>query len=110
MGQELRSIVLNEDEFLVAAGLYFDGDKDSPIVSSNIRAVAVTALPDAPGEITLHAPLVDGQQNVSCEPQQLIEMVVAFCKQKAIPLPRHGKKTVLRRGDSVVLEIETDWF
>ena len=110
MGQELRSIVLTEEEFTTAAGLYFDDMKDSPIAASNIASVEGPSEPNGPGQLRLKSPLVDGQAALTLEFRDLIEMIVAFCRHKAIPLPRTGRKTILRRDRSIVLEIELDWF
>lgn len=110
MGRELRSIVLTEGEFTYAAGLYFDARPELPVVSHNIDSVQGPPAADGQGRVRLKAPLVDGQTAISLEPQEMIDMVVAFCRDKAIPLPRNGRKSILRRDGDVVLEIELDWF
>ena len=110
MGRELRSIVLTEGEFAYAAGLYFDAKPDLPVVSHNIASVQGPPEADGQGQVHLKDPLVDGQTVVTLEPQEMIDVVVAFCRDKAIPLPRNGRKSILCRDDTVVLEIELDWF
>jgi len=110
MGRELRSIVLTKGEFAYAAGLYFDARPDLPVVSHNIDSVQGPPAADGQGQVRLKDPLVDGQTVVTLEPQEMIDMVVTFCRDKAIPLPRSGRKSILCRDEHVVLEIELDWF
>ncbi len=110
MGQELRSIVLTDAEFAIAAGLYFDGRRDMAIKASSIAAVHGPDTPNGQATVALKVPLVDGQASVTLGPHELVEIIVCFCRAKAVPLPRNGRKTVLRRGGNVVLEIELDWF
>ena len=110
MGQELRSIVLTDAEFTLAAGLYFEDHRDTPIKSSNIKAVLGPSEPNGDAVVQFNVPLVDGQSSIALSPRDVVDIVVRFCKEKAVPLPRSGRKTVLRRGDQLVLEIELDWF
>jgi hypothetical protein len=60
--------------------------------------------------VALKVPLVDGQASVALGPRELIDIFVCFCREKSVPLPRSGRKTVLRRDGNLVLEIELDWF
>jgi hypothetical protein len=110
MGQELRSIVLTDAEFAFATGLYFDGRRGAPIKAGNIGAVHGPDKPNGQATVALKVPLVDGQASVTLGPRELVDIIVRFCKEKAVPLPRSGRKTVLRRDGNVVLEIELDWF
>ena len=110
MGQELRSIVLTEGEFTSAAGIYFDGKKESPIAAGNVASIEGPDEPNGDGRLQLKSPLVDGQAVLALDSYEMIEMIVAFCRHKAIPLPRSGRKTILRRDTNIVLEIELDWF
>lgn len=110
MGQELRSIVLTENEFTAAAGIYFDGKKDSPIAAANVASIEGPHEPNGDGRLQLKSPLVDGQTVLTLDSREMIEMVVAFCRHKAVPLPRTGRKSILRRDANIVLEIELDWF
>lgn len=110
MGQELRSIVLTDAEFASATGLYLDGRRGAPIKASNIDAVHGPDKPNGQATVTLKVPLVDGQSSVTLGSRELIEIFVGFCREKSVPLPRNGRKTVLRRNGQVVLEIELDWF
>ena len=110
MGQELRSIVLEEREFQTAAGLYFDAQDESLVASGNIRAVEMPDGEPPDATVLLRDPLVDGRTEVPVDKQQMVDMVVAFCRDRAIPLPKSGRKAIVRRGERVVLEIELDWF
>ena len=110
MGQELRSIVLEDEEFEQAAGLYFDQQPDQQVRSGNILAVELPEGADRGGTIQLRDPLVDGQTQVAIVKEQMIDMIVAFCKDRAIPLPKSGRKAVVRRNNRTILEIELDWF
>lgn len=110
MGQELRSIVLDDAEFRMAAGLYFDGRADCLINSGNIAGVRMEDGLDPPAALDFQEPLIDGRMSVDIDREQMIDMVVAFCRDRAIPLPKSGRKAILRRDKQVVLEIELDWF
>lgn len=110
MGQELRSIVLDDGEFRDAAGLYFDARADCMINSGNIAGVRMADGRDPDAVLEFRTPLIDGRTCVDIDRDQMIDMVVAFCRDRAIPLPRSGRKDVVRRDDQVVLEIELDWF
>lgn len=110
MGQELRSIVLEDEEFRQAAGLYFDRLPDQQVRSGNILAVEQPDGIDRGATVQLRDPLVDGQTRVEVAKEQMIDMVVAFCKDRAIPLPKSGRKVVVRRDGRTILEIELDWF
>ena len=110
MGQELRSIVLDDEEFKLAAGLYFEQQPGSAISAANIDRVAQTDGVDQSATVHLRDPLVDGKSVVSADKQQMIEMVVAFCRHRAVPLPKSGRKSIVRRDGHTILEIELDWF
>ena len=110
MGQELRSIVLEDEEFKRAAGLYFDQRPDQQVRSGNILAVELPEGVDRGGTIRLRDPLVDGQTRIEVVKEQMVDMVVAFCRDRAIPLPKSGRKAIVRREDRTILEIELDWF
>lgn len=110
MGQELRSIVLDDSEFRRAAGLYFDARADCMINSGNIAGVRMVEGRDPDAVVEFNMPLIDGRTSVDIDRQQIIDMVVAFCRDRAIPLPKSGRKVVVRRDEQVVLEIELDWF
>ncbi len=110
MGQELRSIVLEDAEFQVAAGLYYDQLSEQQVRSGNIRQVDIPEGVDRGATVRLRDPLVDGQTSVAVDKQQMIDMVVAFCKHRAIPLPKSGRKAIVRRDGRTILEIELDWF
>lgn len=110
MGQELRSIVLEDQEFIQAAGLYYDQRPDQQVRSGNILAIEQSDGVDRGATIKLRDPLVDGQASVRATKEEMIDMVVAFCKDRAIPLPKSGRKSVVRRDDRTILEIELDWF
>ncbi len=110
MGQELRSIVLSDSEFTVAVGLHLDQQDALPVGSADLEATEVTGEPDAHCLVKLRNPMADGRHEFILPSEQLVEIFVLFCKMKAVPLPRNGKKTVIRRDDAVVLEILIDWF
>ncbi len=110
MGQELRSIVLTDDEFLYAAGLYLEQTDEKLVSADNIDTVEVSEGADASAVVRLKTPLVDGKTEVGLEGEQMVETIVAFCRDRIIPLPKNGRKTVVRRDGNVILEIELDWF
>ena len=110
MGQELRSIVLDDGEFRRAAGLYFDADGESLVASGNIDWVEVPDGADHGATVWLRNPLVDGRTEVPVDKEQMVDMVVAFCRHRAIPLPKSGRKAIVRREERTILEIELDWF
>ena len=110
MGQELRSIVLEDEEFRQAAGLYFDQRPDQQVRANNVLAVELPDGVDRGATVRLRDPLVDGQTSVEVDKAQMIDMVVAFCKDRAIPLPKNGRKVIVRRDQRTILEIELDWF
>ena len=110
MGQELRSIVLDDEEFRRAAGIYFDTRKDCLIRSDNVARVRMADGQDPAASLEFTTPLIDGREELELDRQQLIDMVVSFCRDRAIPLPKSGRKFITRRDERVVLEIELDWF
>ena len=114
MGQELRSIVLTHNEFVRAAALYYDAlprsRPESQVLGSNIAAIEIPDGEDPTGQVLLEDPMVDGRTRVTIGKAEMIDMMVAFCRDRAIPLPKTGRKTIVRRDGKVILEIELDWF
>ncbi len=110
MGQELRSIVLTDSEFHHAACLFFEADAARQVLAENIDRVEVTEGENATASVKLKIPLVDGKTEIPLDQTEMVEAIVHFCRDRIIPLPRNGRKLVVRRDDHVILEIELDWF
>ncbi|MCG8359554.1 MAG: hypothetical protein MI920_28655 [Kiloniellales bacterium] len=110
MGEEFRSIALTEAEFQHAIGLLLTQRREAPASADNIASVVVDDGDMATARVALKTPLVDGRSEIALETGEIVEAFILFCRDRVIPLPRNGRKTVVRRKDRVILEIELDWF
>jgi hypothetical protein len=102
MATEQREIVLNSEELLLAADSYA---RKHPANYPAGRVVAVDATS------TDHGPRIDAQLNaheageaptaIHFDTPAVIKMLIQFCIESNIPIPRAGKKDV-RVGEGVV--------
>ena len=106
----LERNVSSKDAVYRSLALDADGNLEVSNDSGNIAGVRMDDGLDPSAVVDFRMPLIDGRTAVEIDRQQIIDMVVAFCRDRAIPLPKSGRKMVVRRDDNVVLEIELDWF
>ena len=113
MGREYRSIAVTAEEFDQAVRDYLAARKERAVHAANIANMTLEQ-GDDPNRIlcrvVLSEPLLDGVQEIALNAEELVEVLVRFCRSKAVPLPKSSLKTIGRVNGDLALMIELDFF
>ncbi len=107
MAQEFRKIILTGREVEAALAVYFDKAKGD-IRAADIRQIELDDGPEVGGVIQLNRALFNGRSTVPLGSDQIGAAMILYCREKKIPLPRRGTKSLEREFDGVALTIRID--
>ena len=105
MATELRRIFLNAQELRDAAHSYLRVNVD--IVGS---VTVLSARAEKDGALSVHyvRPNQPGkpEDDILLQRDQAVDVLVRFCSENNIPLPRRGHKTMVGTGEAIALQIK----
>ncbi len=114
MGREFRTIVLTADEIDAAIRQYVAAQSGKTVDPATIADIAVTPPTDSAGGfgalVRFSEPRLDGTSEMVLDAETMIAALIDFCRSRAVPLPRGGRKTLGRVNGDLALLVELDWF
>jgi hypothetical protein len=105
MATELRRIFLSAQELRDAAHSYLRVNVE---LVGSVTVTAVQAGKDETLSVRFVRPNQPGKPkgDIVLQRDQAVDVLVRFCHENNIPLPRRGLKSVVANGDSVALQIK----
>lgn len=97
---ELRHIIFSNDEMkLVFQSVPLEG------FDPRRRITRIQVLEGPPPAVMLYSDGGSGETGQQVESYQLARMIVAYCRDKKIPLPKDALKTLHAQGDQLLFSI-----
>ncbi len=105
MATELRRIFFDPAELLEATQSYLRANVE---IIGAVTVVSVKAGKDGSLAVGFVRPTQPGQPqgDITLQPEQALDLLVRFCLENNIPMPRQGTKAAVACGDSIALQIK----
>ncbi|TWB12931.1 hypothetical protein FBZ89_12231 [Nitrospirillum amazonense] len=99
---EIRHIIFSNDELkLVFQTVPLEGFD----ASRRILSIQVVEGPPPTVKLSSDLPTGGGREEIQVESYQLARLIVAYCREKRIPLPKDALKTLHAQGDQLCFSI-----
>ena len=101
---ELRHISFSKDALVMAVKLYYATTKQL-LPTGIVESCVFVAAPDTEVEIKIRHDASGEIKTVPISAEIVGAAMINYCRKVSVPLPRHGRKSLMVSGDNLVLVV-----